>query len=129
MATKTPKHEKNITTLTGLEITTNEQKMEKTIKSPQTPEKRQGPVRVEHEDIATKTQKHENGLTATKTRKHEKNIKHFRALVISWLFLRSQSKKIFRAFVFSWLNCLQSIKSFSAFVLSWLFHRPQGAKI
>ena len=61
MATKTQKHEKNITThittLTGLEITTNEQKMEKTIKSHQTPEKRQGPVRVEHEEIATKTQK------------------------------------------------------------------------
>ncbi len=121
MATKTQKHEKNITTLTGLEITTNERKMEKTIISHQTPEKRQGPVRVEHEEITTKTQKHENGLTATKTLKHEKNIKHFRALVISWHTLRPQSAyihKIFRVFELSWLlYSSQSKKIFHAFAL------------
>jgi hypothetical protein len=71
------------------------------------------------------------GDAATKTPKHKKDIKnrirldkYFRALVLLWRSLCSQSNSIFRAFVFSWLlYCSQSIKAFRVLVLSWLSFR------
>jgi hypothetical protein len=66
-------------------------------------------------NAAIKTQK----KMATKTPKHKKDIKN-----------SIRVGKYFRALELSWLsNRLQGANKFSAFVLSWQSLRPQGAKI